>query len=512
MTVRLCDIIEASRVPEGFFLGVRGDDKCEVSAVEFSSGKAAAHSLFFCLRGANGDGHDYAADAYSRGCRAFVCERTLELGDDAVQVTVADSREALAYMSSAFYGHAADQISVIGITGTKGKTTTAHILRAILEESGRRCAYIGTSGVIIGDRFIETANTTPESRDLQRYFRMMADAGIAYAVIEVSSQALAHHRVDGVPFAAAAFLNLYEDHIGGVEHPTFEDYRYSKSRLFSEHAPVFAVFNADDAASGYMRANCAAETATFSVKDSAADFYGCDVSPYRDDSVLGVSFVLRSPEGAEQTLPQGEKKVRLCQPGRFSVSNALCAIALANHFGVSPTDAARTLAHATAPGRCEIVPALPGRTFVIDYAHNGVSLESSLSVFREYAPSRLICVFGSVGGRTKGRRAELAHAASTLADLAVVTSDNPDFEPPEDVIRDILAAWDGPCPYIAIPDREEAIREAVRLSEPGDIVLFAGKGHETYQLICGERVPFSERSIILEECALEQSGAVSGAF
>lgn len=504
MSMRLCDIIESSRVPEGFFLSVRGDDKCEISAVEFSSKKTTAHSLFFCLRGASGDGHGYAADAYSRGCRAFVCERTLDVGEDAVQVTVTDSREALAYMSAAFYGHAADKISVVGITGTKGKTTTAHILRAILEESGRRCAYIGTSGVIIGERFIETANTTPESRDLQRYFRMMADEGISFAVIEVSSQALAHHRVDGVPFAAAAFLNLHEDHIGGAEHPTFEDYKYSKSRLFSEHAPKFAVFNADDEASEYMRAHCVAETATFSVKDDGADFFARDISPYRDDSVLGVSFALRSA--------QGEEHVRLCQPGRFSVSNALCAIALATHFGVSIDDAARTLAHATAPGRCEIVPSLAGRTFVIDYAHNGVSLENSLSVLREYAPGRLICVFGSVGGRTKGRRAELAHAASALADLAIVTSDNPDFEPPQDIIRDILAAWDGLCPYIAIPDREEAIREAVRLSEPGDIVLFAGKGHETYQLIRGERVPFSERAIILEECALEESGAISGAF
>lgn len=501
----LCDIIRTSRAPEGMFISVRGDDSCEIGAVGFSSEKATAHSLFFCLRGATGDGHDYASDAYSRGCRAFVCERPLEIGEDAVQVTVTDSREALAYMSAAFYGHPADSLTIIGITGTKGKTTTAHILRAILEESGRPCAYVGTSGVIIGERTIRTANTTPESRDLQHYFRMMADAGIGYAVIEVSSQALAHHRVDGVPFAAAAFLNLYEDHVGGVEHPTFEDYRFSKSRLFSEHAPRFAVFNADDAESAYMLADCAAETASFSTEDGSADFFGYDVTPYREDALLGVSFSLRSPHG-ETT------GIRLCQPGRYSVSNALCAIALADHFGVSAGDAARALAHATAPGRCEIVGGLYGRTFVIDYAHNGASLTNSLSVLRDYAPNRLICLFGSVGGRTRGRRAELAHAASTLADLAIVTSDNPDFEDPADVIRDILAAWDGPAPYIQIPDRAEAIREAVRISEPGDIVLFAGKGHEDYQLIRGERVPFSERSLILDECAQMTPDAVGGAF
>ena len=497
MTIR--ELIAASRFPAGFSCEVRGDGDVPIDAVGFSSRSARSLSLFFCLRGATGDGHDYADDAYSRGCRAFVVERALDLPEDAAQIAVSDSREALAYMSAAFYGHPADRINVVGITGTKGKTTTAHIFRAIMEEAGKRCAYVGTSGVLIGGHTFETKNTTPESSDLQAYFKLMADEGIGYAVIEVSSQALAHHRVDGVPFAAAAFLNLSEDHVGGVEHPTFEDYKYSKSRLFSEHAPAFAVYNADDAASAYMLEKCAAPRASFSTKDEGADLFATDVRPFRDDHTLGVSFTLRTAAG--------EREVSVCQPGVFSVSNALAAIALAAHFGVSEKSAADTLAHATAPGRCEIVPGLPGRTFVIDYAHNGVSLTNSLSVLREYEPARLIVVFGSVGGRTKGRRAELAHAASTLADLAVVTSDNPDHEPPEDVIRDILAAWDGPAPYISVPDRAEAVREAVRLSEPGDIVLFAGKGHENYQLICGERVPFSEKALIAAECADIEAGA-----
>lgn len=497
MTLR--EIIESTRLPSEFVRELRGNGETDINAVGFSSRTAKAGTLFFCLRGATGDGHDYAADAYSRGCRAFVVERKLDLAPDAVQIEVEDSREALAYMSAAFYGHGADSVSIVGVTGTKGKTTTAHIFRAIMEEAGKPCAYIGTSGVIIGERTFETKNTTPESAELQAYFRMMADEGIGYAVVEVSSQALAHHRVDGVPFAAAAFLNLSEDHVGGAEHPTFEDYKYSKSRLFSEHEPDFAVYNADDEASGYMLAGCSAPRASFSVSDGGADFFASDVSPYRDEHTLGVSFTLHGAGG--------ERDVRVCQPGAFSVSNALAAIALASHFGVSADCAANTLAHASAPGRCEIVPGLSGRTFVIDYAHNGVSLRNSLSVLREYDPARLIVLFGSVGGRTKGRRAELAHAASNLADLAIVTSDNPDFEPPEEVMGDIISAWDGPAPYIAIPDRAEAVREAVRISEPGDIVLFAGKGHETYQLINGERVPFSERAIIIDECAAVESGA-----
>ena len=499
MRVTIRELIESTRLDPSFVRELHGDEGAKIDAVGFNSKSAEAGTLFFCLRGATGDGHDYAEDAYLNGCRAFVVERTLGLPDNCAQIVVDDSREALAYMSAAFCGHPADSLKIVGVTGTKGKTTTAHIFRAIMEDAGKRCAYVGTSGVIIGDREFETKNTTPESSELQAYFRMMADEGIEYAVIEVSSQALAHHRVDGVPFAAAAFLNLSEDHVGGVEHPTFEDYKFSKSRLFSEHKPEFVVYNADDEASAYMLADCAAPRASFSVKDGGADFVAKDACPYRDDHTLGVSFTLRSASG--------ETKVRVCQPGAFSVSNALAAIALASHFGVSAESAAATLSRATAPGRCEIVPGLPGRTFVIDYAHNGVSLTNSLSVLREYDPARLIVVFGSVGGRTKGRRAELAHAASTLADLAIITSDNPDSEPPEDVIRDIVAAWDGPAPYIAIPERAEAVREAVRLSEPGDIVLFAGKGHEKYQLVGGIRVPFSERTLIIDECAEVESGA-----
>ena len=494
------ELMAKTRVPAGFVWNFNGETGIEITSIAYSSREAGPGSLFFCLRGASSDGHDFAADAYSRGCRAFVVEREIALaGDDVAVIRVADSRETLALMSAAFYGYPADSLKVIGITGTKGKTTSAHMLRSILEAAGRPCAYVGTSGVIIGKKTYETKNTTPESRDLQAYFREAADAGIEYAVIEVSSQALAHHRVDGVTFAAAAFLNLSEDHVGGVEHPTFEDYRYSKSRLFSEHSPAFAVYNADDAESAYMLEKCAAPRCSFSLSDGGGDFFAKDIRPYRDETTLGVEFTLCAPRG-EQTA------IRVCQPGRFSAANALAAIALADHFGVSAASAAGTLATASVPGRCEIVPGLPGRTFVIDYAHNGVSLAASLSVLREYAPTRLIAVFGSVGGRTKGRRAELAHAASTLADLAIVTSDNPDFEPPEDIIRDILAAWDGSAPYIAIPDRAEAVREAVALSEPGDIVLFAGKGHETYQLICGERVPFSEREIIEFECTLTVGG------
>lgn len=471
-----------------------GDLSRDVEEIEFNSTLCDVFSLFVCLRGAYSDGHKYAPDAYRRGCRAFVCDRELELGDDAVQIVCDDTRAALAAFSAHFYGYPSKKLKVIGITGTKGKTTTSLLISSILNEAGLPCAYVGSNGVVIKDKHIETVNTTPESRDLQHYFRLMVDAGVEYAAIEVSSQALAHNRVDGVEFEAAVFLNLSEDHIGEGEHPDFEDYRYSKSRLFSEHKPRITVFNADDPYSESVISGANGKKVSFSASGKACDYFATSIEPYRDEYYLGVEFELHVDGESVPT--------RLCSPGAFSVSNALAAVAVCESLGVSARLSANVLAHSSVLGRCEIVEGLTGRTFVIDYAHNGLSLTNTLKVLREYEPTRLICVFGSVGGRTRGRRAELAHAASNLADLSIITSDNPDFEDPEAIISDILDHYDGDAPYLVITDREEAVREAVRICEEGDIVLFAGKGHETYQLINGEHVPFSERDLIRDECSV----------
>lgn len=486
--------MKLDEIIKGFPCEAFGDLDREIDEIEYNSARCTAYSLFFCLRGATADGHRYAPDAYSRGCRAFVCDHRLDLPSDATQIICEDTRASLASLSATFYGNPAKKLKIIGITGTKGKTTTSLLVSSILNEAGHPCAYIGSNGVLIKDRHIDTVNTTPESRDLHHYFKLMVDAGIEYAAIEVSSQALAHHRVDGITFAAGVFLNLSEDHIGAGEHPDFEDYRYSKSRLFSEHDPKVTVYNADDAYSEGMIEGARGKRVSVSATGKDADYSASAIKPYRDEYYLGVSFDLRADE---RTIP-----VRLCSPGAFSVSNALAAIAVCESLGVPAQTSANVLAHTSVLGRCEIVEGLPGRTFVIDYAHNGVSLTNTLKVLRDYEPTRLICIFGSVGGRTRGRRAELAHASSNLADMSIITSDNPDFESPEGIIAEIVANYDGPAPYRVIPDREAAVREAVRLSEPGDIVLFAGKGHETYQLIHGEHVPFSEREIIRDECSV----------
>ena len=466
-----------------------GGDGRDITAVTYDSRAAGAGALFVCLVGARTDGHRYASQAYQNGCRAFLAEHPLDLPADAAQVLTPDTRAALAVVGADFYGRPAEGLTLLGITGTKGKTTVALLTAAILNASGVPCAYIGSNGVQIGGQHYATANTTPESLELQRYFRLMADAGIRCVAMEVSSQALAHHRVDGLGFAAVAFTNFSPDHVGPGEHPDLADYKASKRRLFTEHGAKLMVYNADDPVSDEMRAGFAGRQVSYAL-DAAADYRACDLRPYRSDTALGLDFTCA--RGGERT------RVRLLSPGAFSAGNALCAMALCAGQGVSAEQCAAVLAKTPVQGRFEVVEAMPGRTFLIDYAHNGLSLTAALQTLREYKPRRLVCVFGSVGGRTQGRRRELAEAASRWADFSIITSDNPDFEDPDAIVADIAAAMLPGAQYVCITDRAQAVAAAVTASQPGDIVLFAGKGHEDYQLIRGEKTHFVERDFILQ--------------
>ncbi len=469
-------------------------ENVSVTGIRYDSRTVTPGDLFVCLRGALTDGHFFADKAYARGSRAFLTERLLEeIPDDAVQICVPDTRKELAVVSAVFRGHPADSVHVIGVTGTKGKTTTALLISSILSGAGIPCAYIGSNGVIINGEHIDSPNTTPESCELQKYFRMMIDAGIRHVALEVSSQALDHYRVYGVPFDVTVFTNLYRDHIGEGEHSSFEEYRTAKSKLFTDYKKDLIVTNADDPNSDSVTGgDNVTPRLSYSITDRDADYFAEGIEPYRDRTSLGISFVCRH---------NGESvPVRLKSPGRFSVSNALAAIAAAGKYGIDPKTASDVLSNVTVTGRFEIVEGLEGRTFIVDYAHNGVSLESAISVLREYSPERIVCVYGSVGGRTRERRRELAEVASRLADYSIITSDNPDFEPPEDIVNEIASYLDKGAKYEIIVDRGEAVRRAVRISREGDVVLFAGKGHERYQLVEGVKVPFSERAVIEEEC------------
>ncbi len=488
-----------SFLPDGVLQGGFYPERCRsapVSALCYDSRLATEGTVFFCLVGKLLDGHTYAESAYRRGCRFFVAERELRLPSDAVVLTVPDTRVALADCAAAFYGHPEKEMRLIGLTGTKGKTTTALLIQGLLNRAGIPAGYIGTNGVDYAGYHFDTVNSTPESVDIYRHLRGMLDVGVRVCALEVSSQALWMGRTRGLCFDSVLFLNLSRDHIGGIEHPTYDHYRDSKRLLFTEHPALTCICNADDAAAAYMTAEILPPVRAFSTKDPSAAWYAEGILPVMEGDRPGTEFsVYRDGQAVCEPwfLPL---------PGEFNVQNALAALAVVcERFGVEPSRARLLLSDVTVAGRFETVTstALPGVTFVIDYAHNGVSLASILDALRAYAPRRLICLFGSVGGRTKERRRDLAEAAAYRCDLCVLTADNPANEPVTDIIRDIDRAFppDG-CPRLLEPDRETAIRKLVDMAEEGDVILLAGKGHETYQLIGAARIPFSETEILKE--------------
>lgn len=455
--------------------------------IVYDSRKAREGVMFVCLVGAVVDGHRFAASAYEKGARVFVCEKPLSLPADALVFSVENTRRALASLSAAFYDHPEKKLRVIGVTGTKGKSTICEMVRHILCKNGLPAASIGTIGVRIGNTLIPTGNTTPESYELFRIFADMVEKGIQYAVIEVSSQGVKSDRIFGIHFFAAVMTNLSEDHIGGAEHPDFDDYKRCKKELFKRADHAF--FNADDPYFEEFYDSALCPKQTYSIKEKA-DFYAKAIVPTVTEKGFGSSFTLIHENfHSEGFVPF---------PGVFSVSNAIAAVAVANLAGIPTEKALESLPCVRVGGRFEIVPTdIPDVTFVIDYAHNGESLSAALKALRVYRPNRLICLFGSVGGRTEIRRRELGIAASAYADLSILTSDNPDKEPAMDIISDIATYMQG-ADYVSVPDRKEAIVYAVSIAKPGDIVLLAGKGHETYQLIDGKKIPFSERKILLE--------------
>ncbi len=482
----------------------------EVQSLVCDSRRAARGSLFVCLRGAEQDGHAYAGEAYARGCRFFVCEYPPTLPSDACVVYVHDSHAALAALASAFYGYPERELTLIGITGTKGKTTTAVMIYHLLRAAGVAVGYIGSSGVWYARVEEKTENTTPAALQLRRIFADMRSAGIRVVVMEVSSQAICATRVAGLTFPICLFTNLAEDHIGEGEHPDFCHYRDAKAKLFSDYGCRSMIVNLDDKTAPYMMADaCATHVLTVSCNRRDATVYADRIRHARQGAYFGSAFFLHHEE-------EGGVPVLLPLPGECNVNNALLALCAAREYLLQAgegTDAtyralARTLADVTVPGRFEPVPtAMQEVDFLIDYAHNGYSLSAAISALRAYAPTRLVCLFGSVGERTYSRRTELARAACG-ADFCIVTVDNPGSEVPEDTMREICAVLEeAGQEYVAIPDREAAIRYAVRHARTGDLVLLAGKGHEDYQLIDNRRLPFSEKKI-LQTTAEEWAGAL----
>ncbi|MBR2446776.1 MAG: UDP-N-acetylmuramoyl-L-alanyl-D-glutamate--2,6-diaminopimelate ligase [Clostridia bacterium] len=463
----------------------------EITYICHDSRKAGPDALFVCICGYVSDGHSYALSAYSNGARVFVAQKPLSLPADALVLYVPDSRLALAKLAAAINDHPADKLHIIGITGTKGKTTTALMIHGVLESLAIPSAYIGTNGIDFSGRHYATVNSTPESLDLHEYMAQMVECGIRYVVMEVSSQALKLHRVYGISFDTCIFTNLYPDHIGGVEHADMEEYKSCKKMLFSFPGIKHILCNADDPEAAYMVESASAPVTTFG-KGKTCDWRGSRVKAEICHRVPGTTFTCHTPDGL--TLP-----VQIPFPGDYSVYNALCALAVCDKLGIPLEDSVAALGHVRVKGRFEPVflPGRPDTTFIIDYAHNGASLRAVLESLRAYKPRRLICLFGSVGDRTQMRRLELGAVASELCDLSILTSDNPGNESPDQIIADIAAAFTHDR-YVSIPDRAEAIAWAVKQAKKGDVIVLAGKGHETYQYVRGKYLPFSEREILME--------------
>ena len=505
----LKDILAAA--PDGVYIGKeslkRRLEETPVSMLRYDSRLATAGTVFFCLVGKTADGHLYAPAAYRNGCRIFVVERPLELPEDALQYRVPDTRAALADCCAAFYGHPEQQMRLIGLTGTKGKTTSALLIRSLLEDSGIPTGYIGTNGIDYKSFHHQTVNSTPESAEIYRYLRYMLDEGVATCVLEISSQALWMGRTRGLVFDTVLFTNLSRDHIGGVEHPDFEHYRDCKRRLFTDYPAAAVVVNRDDPHGGYMTAGVETPVLGFgSERNPDSLWHASEIRPASRGGRIGVEFSVARGEDFM------DEPWFLPLPGVFNVQNARAALTVVcERFGVEPLSAKESLSKAVVAGRFETVshPALPDVTFVIDYAHNGASLTAILDALRVYRPKRLICLFGSVGGRTKERRRDLAEAAGPRCDLCILTSDNPASEPPMDILNEIDAAFPaGSCPRVKIVDRTEAIRYAVEIAEAGDVILLAGKGHEKYQLV-GVKVHDYSESAALWEALEARAGAWS---
>lgn len=466
---------------------VQGSDEIQVTTLVNDSRKIESGSVFVCISGAVVDGHEFIADVARKGATAVIVEKEVEVPKDMTVIRVSDTRYALALMSASYFGYPAEKMKIIGITGTKGKTTTTYMIKSILEEVGHKVGLIGTIETIIGDEKIPAANTTPESYTIHRYFAKMAEAGCDSVVMEVSSQGLMLHRTAGILFDIGIFTNLGRDHIGPNEHKDFEDYKRCKGLLFQQCRQGIA--NVDDVyfEDVFSGATCETETFGFSEK---ADLRAVDTHLVSRPGYLGIAY---------QVTGLMDFDVEIDIPGKFSVYNSLTAIAVCRHFQVPAEKIQEALGAAKVKGRIEMIRVSDDFTLMIDYAHNAMSLESLLTTLKEYNPTRLVCLFGCGGNRSKERRYEMGEVSGRLADLTIITSDNPRFEEPQDIINDIkvgIEPTEGK--YVEICDRKEAIRYAIEHGLPGDVIVLAGKGHEDYQEIKGVKYPMDERVLIQE--------------
>ncbi len=467
-----------------YLLDTRGDLDQSVDAVTSNSREKVQQGLFFCISGARFDAHNFAPQAIENGCTALVVERYLDI--DVPQIRVSNGRAAMSRMAAAFYGHPARGMKLVGITGTKGKTTSTYLLKAILEKAGHKCGLIGTTGNMIGDKLLKSSLTTPDPIDLQRTLRMMADEGVEIVTMEVSAHAIDMHRLDGLTFEVGCYTNLSQDHLDYFH--TMENYFETKKKFFTSGMVRNAAINVDEETSEGVLAALEIPHLTYGICANA-DLFARDIEITED----GVSFEL-------QLQGMHNIEINLMMTGMFNVYNAMAAASCAIILGVSAENIKSGLeSMPSVPGRIEMLPTNTPYRVILDYSHVPDALENILTTVRQFAKARVIALFGCGGDRDRGKRPMMGEIGGKLADLSILTSDNPRTEDP---MKILAAIEEGIKPtggqYVVIENRREAIRYALETAEEGDIIVLAGKGHETYQEINGVKNPFDEKVVVQE--------------
>lgn len=475
----LPELIEELKV-----LDIRGDIHIDIDGIAYDSRKVKKDYVFVCIDGMKSDGHKFVLQALKNGASALIIQKKLEFDIDVPVIMTEDTRTALAYMADRFYGHLSGRLNLIGVTGTKGKTTTTYMVKSILEASGRKVGIVGTMGTRIGDRTLYSERTTPESLDLQELFVQMLEESVDDIIMEVSSQGLALKRVGFCEFSTGVFTNLTRDHISSTEHASMDEYLAAKCMLF--RMCKNGLVNIDSNAAPKVIASTDIETLTYGIHRP------CDIR---------ASNIVKKPRYVEFDLvsPWYTGRFRVNIPGEFSIYNALATIGVCGYMGVSIEAIHAGLERVQVPGRAELVDTGRDFSIIIDFAHTPDSLENILKTVKDYATGKIICVFGCGGDRDTMKRAMMGAISGRLADYTVITSDNPRTEVPSEIIKQIeegIKTTNGS--YSCITDRGEAIRHAICLAKTGDVVILAGKGHETYQIFADKTIHFDEREVVYD--------------
>ena len=468
-----------------YLLETRGDMSVEIAALCSNSREKTENGIFFCFAGAHFDAHQYAPQAVQNGCVALVVERFLD-DVNVPQVLVSNGRAAMARISEAFFDHPERKTRFVGITGTKGKTTTSYMVKSICEQAGFKCGLVGTTGNMIGEKHIPSSKTTPDPIDLMRDLNEMVQAGVQVVVMEVSAHALDMHRLDGMTFECGCYTNLSQDHLDYFG--TMENYFQCKKAFFTSGMAKNAAINADAARAAELLRDVTIPHMTYGIA-AEADLFARDIEITEN----GVSFELRL-RNAEYI------QINLRMTGMFNVYNALSAAACALILGVSPENVRAGLESIhSVPGRIEMLPTNTPYRVILDYAHAPDALSNILRTCRTFTKKRLIALFGCGGDRDKGKRPIMGRIGGELADLCILTSDNPRTEDPMEILREIEEGIkETTGEYVVIENRRDAIRHALEIGREGDIIVLCGKGHETYQETMGVKRPFDEKVVVQE--------------